>query len=310
MKQLFTFLLIGLFSGLYAKDTCQVGVFVTDVYGINLAENSFDVNFWMWMNYKNDSLVMLENAELTNAKSHSYSLATVETRDHLNYGAQKVNATIKKNWDIRNFPLDKQALWVHIESGDLDTSDLVFSADRENSILDERVLIEGWILDTMKVESGYKTYKTNYGDPWVKGSNSFASFSYVILIHRDGWGLFLKIFTGLYVAFAISLLVYFMGAENHERFGLLVGALFAGVANKYIVDSLLPETTTYTLVDKIHVVAFIFILLNLIITVITYRTDLANKKDLAKRIDRVSFWAILGIFIAFNIWQINAAVSG
>jgi Na+-driven multidrug efflux pump len=101
---------------------------------------------------------------------------------------------------------------------------------------------------------------------------------------------------------------FFMGPENAERFGLLVGSLFAAVANKYIVDSILPETTYYTLVDKIHVITFIYILIGLILTVLAYRLDVAEHRKLARRIDWVSFWTVLISFASINVYLIRQAL--
>ena len=36
------------------------------------------------------------------------------------------------------------------------------------------------------------------------------------------------------------------------RFGLQCGCPFAVIGNKYIIDSALPESTSFTLVDTLH----------------------------------------------------------
>jgi len=55
---------------------------------------------------------------------------------------------------------------------------------------------------------------------------------------------------------------FFDETEIGTRFSLLVGAMFAAVANKYIVDSFLPMSVGFTLVDGIHVITFVYILLS------------------------------------------------
>ncbi len=164
---------------------------------------------------------MLENAEITNAKEYDYTLSTVEERDTINYGAQKAKAIIKKDWEIENFPFDKQDLKVIIESGDKDTSELIFVNDTINSLLDENVDLKGWKIESFNTNAGVRNYKTNYGDPAIKEhQNGFATFEFNIKIKRESWGLFIKLFSGVYIAFAISMMVFFMGPENAERFGI------------------------------------------------------------------------------------------
>jgi hypothetical protein len=61
---------------------------------------------------------------------------------------------------------------------------------------------------------------------------------------------------------------FFIHADSIEsRFGLSVGSLFAAVGNKYIIDSILPETSTFTLVDSLHALTFIGILVTIILSV-------------------------------------------
>ena len=71
-------------------------------------------------------------------------------------------------------------------------------------------------------------------------------------IERDAWGLFMKIFIGMYIAFLIAIISFTPHpSELEPRFGLPVGGLFAAVGNKYIIDSLLPESSSFTLVDTL-----------------------------------------------------------
>jgi hypothetical protein len=291
-----------------AQDTCKIGIFITDIYDLNLADKSFAAQFWLWGLYKNDSLKILENMELTGAKEHEYSLSTIEKRGKYNYATQKGKATFKKDWNISNFPFDKQHLSVIVESGDAEHNELVFQADTKNSSYDaSHIRIEGWKISKFETKTEVKSYSSNYGDPEITGKAQYSTFVADITLKRDGWGLFFKLFTGLYVAFAISLLPYFMGPENAERFGVLVGALFAAVANKYVVDSILPETNDYTLVDKIHVLAFIYVLISLIMTVLAYRLFASEKNNLAKKIDWWAFWITSVSFVGINVYLIVKA---
>jgi len=308
-KKALLLLLIGFLSlPISAQDTCKIGIFITDIYDLNLADKSFAAQFWLWGLYKNDSLKILENMELTGAKDHDFSMSTIEKRGVFNYATQKGKATFKKDWNITNFPFDRQRLNITIESGDAEHSELVFLADTKNSSYDApHIHLEGWKISKFETRAAIKSYDSNYGDPEITGKAEYGSFVATIILERDGWGLFFKLFTGLYVAFAISLLPYFMGPENAERFGVLVGALFAAVANKYVVDSILPETNDYTLVDKIHVMAFIYVLISLIMTVVAYRLFANEKNTLAKKIDWWAFWATSLSFVGINIYLIIKA---
>jgi hypothetical protein len=286
------------------KDTCKIGIYVTSIFDFSLGEKAYSVDFWMWFNYKNDSLDMLGSTEIVNAKEFEFLLADTEKKGNINWATQKCRATIKKEWDVRHFPFDKQELIIEIEEANADTTSMVFLADTKNSKYDKRIHIDGWKISDFKINTQPITYETTYGDPELSGNSTYPSARVTFTIEREGKGLFFKLFTGLYVAFAISLLVFFMGPENAERFGLLVGALFAAIGNKYIVDGMLPETTMYTLVDKIHVLTFTYILINLIITVVAYRFYATQRIEQARKIDWYSFLFVVSSYIGINVFLI------
>ncbi len=308
LVQLLLLLPCPLFAGKNAPDTCRVGVYVTSIFDFSLADKSYSVDFWTWYDYTNDSLKPLEAAEITNSKEYTFSLQDNEKKGKINWATQKCRAIIKKEWDIRNFPFDKQYLFIDIEDANKNIDQLVFVADKENSKYDKRIRIDGWKINSFDVKSNKSTYETTYGDPELKGTSTYPQMEITFTIGREGSGLFFKLFTGVYVAFCISLLVFVMGPENSERFGLLVGALFASIGNKYIVDGLLPQTTMFTLVDKIHVITFGFILIHLILTVIAWRMSVSGKGVQAKRFDRIYLFSSLSLYVLLNAFLILKAL--
>jgi hypothetical protein len=38
------------------RDTCKLGLYLNNVYDFDLQNKSFMADFWIWLNYKNDSL--------------------------------------------------------------------------------------------------------------------------------------------------------------------------------------------------------------------------------------------------------------
>jgi hypothetical protein len=117
------------------------------------------------------------------------------------------------------------------------------------------------------------------------------------------------LFVGVFVAYLISLCIFFMGPDNPERFGMIVGALFAGVANKYIVESLIPHTIMVTLPDKIHMLTFVFIILHLVVTLFVYRLGTTGQAKRGWKIDKISFAVSLILFVSINTYWISLAIS-
>jgi hypothetical protein len=280
------------------KDTVKVGIFITSIYSLGFAENDFGIDFWVWYIYKDSTINPLETTEIVNSESRSVDFATTEWKGNMIWSTHKCSAMIKKNWDIGRFPLDGQTLDVMLEETNRDTSMLVYIADTANSKIDESVKLNGWKVSDFKLVPSLYTYKTTYGDPTLSGTSSYARLSISTTIVRESKNIFLKLFLGLYVAFLIALSVFFLdGAEIGARTSLAVGALFASVGNKYIVDSSLPDHSSFTIVDKIHDVTFALILFSIVFSIISNGLVRQGNPKKAKRLDMICFGTLVVVYL-------------
>jgi len=287
------------------QETVKLGVYITSLYDLSLTNNSFSVDFWLWFNYKNHSLKPLETVEIVNAKKTENILPNTETKKGIVWAMYKCRAEVKKQWNIEDFPFDRQVLEIIAEEGIKDVTSLDYKVDKENSKIDEAVKLEGWHISEFDITAGKSIYKTTYGDPVLKGTSTYAQIKIRIVLDRQGLGLFFKMFMGAYIAFFIALLVFWIDAEEVDsRIGLSVGSLFAAVGNKYIVDSVLPETVVFTLVDKVHLLTFFFIFISLLVSVYSSHLYKNGKIQLAKKTDRWSFYATTLAYVLVNVWMI------
>jgi hypothetical protein len=292
-------------------DTVRIGAYISDLYDINLSENSFSTQFWVWFNYRDSSLHPLETLELPNAKSVDYSLGFTEPKDGVIWASQKVTAVVRNDWDVRRFPFDVQHMQIELEESIKDVSSLVYVADRANTKLDPRLKISSWEIRGFDLTVANKNYETNFGDPTLSTGSEFSRATLSITIKRKSPGLFFSLFTGLYVAFFISTLAFFIDPIDLDpRFGLSVGALFAAVGNKYIVDSILPQSTEFTLVDKVHILTYIFILLCIVWSVTSLRIWKNGDRARSARWDRRAYFLILSLYVLINVWLIYRASAG
>lgn len=291
-------------------DTVRIGAFVSDIYDINLSEKSFSTQLWVWFNYRNPDLKPLETLEISNAKEVDYSLEFTEEKDGVQWSGKKVHAVIKKDWDIRRFPFDEQRLTIEFEESDRDIGSMVYVADTGNTRLDEDLVISNWLIERFEITSGGKKYNTTYGDPTLSSGSAYPHAELTLFIKRKAWGLFFSLFTGMYVAFFIASLVFLIDPIDLDpRFGLSVGGLFAAVGNKYIVDSILPQSTTFTLVDKLHILTYVFMLLCIILSVVSLRMWKNGHEKKSARFDRWAYCLILSVYVVVNTWLIYTATT-
>jgi hypothetical protein len=291
------------------KDKLLVGAYITSLYDMSLSNNSFSVDFWLWFNYKNDSLKPLETVEIVNAKHIEQALPTTEKKVDIVWAMHKCKAEVKKQWNIEHFPFDRQELEIIVEESAKDINLLEYEADKANSKIDKSVKLEGWHISKFDITASQSEYATTYGDPVLKGKSTYAHLSIKIVLDRVGTGLFFKMFLGVYIAFLIGSLVFWIDPEEFDsRIGLSVGSLFAAVGNKYIVDSVLPETVVFTLVDKVHLITFFFIFISLLVSVYTSYLHKQDKKALSKKTDLMAFYITSALYLLINVYMIYDAV--
>ncbi|MCA6451430.1 MAG: hypothetical protein IM584_05795 [Chitinophagaceae bacterium] len=293
-------------------DTVYTGIYITSIHDIDFKQNEYTTNLWLWMRYKRKEFDFAQNLEIPQAKSFTKLYTTVDTSEGRVYVLMKLQCVMKDSWKIGNFPFDKQKLRLSIENSQYDAKSLVFAADTAGKSYDPRFTLRGWNIDSFIITPGIKAYETNFGDKSVlKPHMDYAAYRVRISIARDASDLFWKMFLGMYVAFLISYICFYIHADNIDsRFGLSVGSLFAAIGNKYIIDSSLPESTTFTLVDMLHGVTLFFIFLVVASSVYSLRLVKQNNLIKANRFDMVAAQVILVIYLAINVYFISQAKAG
>lgn len=293
-------------------DTVKIGAYILSVYDLDFPANKVNVDFYLWYNAKKDSLELLQYMEVINATEFSKSGETDEKRGNIIYQTVRVNSQIKEDWDVTNFPFDKQTIEVIIEDFDKDNTKLVFAADTIGSKMDKRVHIEGWEIKDFGITVADNTYETSYGDPDLP-LNEYSSYSRATIhftIEREGNGLFFKLFIGLFISVLISLLTFFINPLDLDpRFGLSVGAIFAAIASQYVIASTLPQNARLTLVDILHDISFIYIFLCILVSTISLHYFKNGKEQLSQKVDRYSFFVLASSYIALIIIFVFGALS-
>ncbi len=293
-------------------DTVIVGIYITSIHDIDFREKEYSVNFWLWLKYKNKDFDFLKNLEVPGAKAVDKSFSTIDTSGEQIYMQMKLQCVMKDSWKISNFPFDRQTLRLSIENSQFDSRYLVFIPDTVGNHFDPRFTLRGWMIDSCVVSTGIKIYETAFGDEEMLAPHTeYSTFRARLNIKRDAVGLFWKMFLGMYIAFLIAYICFYIHADGMDsRFGLSVGALFAVIGNKYIIDSSLPESTSFTLVDTLHGLTLFFIFA--VITATAYSLKLVKKSNIEKahRFDMMIGQVLLVIYILANIWFISQASKG
>jgi len=292
-------------------DTVKTGIYIISIHDIDFKQKEYTITFWLWLKYKNKDFDFLNNLEVPHAKTVSRSFATVDSSNHQIYLLMKMQCVMKDTWRIQNFPFDKQKLRLSIENSQFDSKSLVFVPDTLGKNYDLRFTLSQWKIDNCIIKTGISKYETAFGDPDAKvPSSEYSAYKVTVGISRNASGLFWKMFLGMYIAFLIAYVCFYIHTDAIDsRFGLSVGALFAVIGNKYIIDSSLPETTSFTLVDTLHGLTLFFIFAIIAATAYSLKLVKAGKEIKARKFDIIIAQVFLIMYVAVNIYFIVRASS-
>lgn len=279
----------------------HIGVYVNQITGMSLKDEKVDIDFHIWFRWKDDDLKPLETFDLANGEINSKEDASISTSGGYHYAVCRCLATIQKLWNVRDFPLDDHDITIEIEDDADEEFKLEYVADAENCNVSSDARVAGWNLVAREATVVSHRANTNYGDISLPTGHesTWSRFVYHVDMVRPGYGYFGKLFTGLFIAAAISFIGLLIDAsELDSRFALSVGAMFAAVASEYLVTASLPDSNILTMADKLHIMTFCFIFLTLAEATLSNKLFRLGRTATAWWLDRMSFVLMTGTYAA------------
>jgi len=278
-----------------------VGTYVNHVYGIDIKNSSFTIDFYVWFRWEGDDLKPLDTFELVNGRIVSKTSLLKKKIGAQNYVCARVLATITKFWDLRRFPLDNHTLALEIEDADDDRA-IVYVQDRENTGLSPDLQVPGWIVKKSGAQVVRHVYHTNYGDTSLPPyrESAYSRYMFSIDVARPGYGRFLKVFFGLFISVLVSWCGFFVRPkESSPRVSLGVGATFAAAAVSVAINNSLPDTNSVTTADKLIMLTLGIIVASVAETITVLTLFAREKVTLQQKLDRFcAYWFPAAYLIA------------
>ena len=186
---------------------CPIEVYVTSLRDLNSAGDSFGIDFWVWSIHPlgDDPL---ESLEFVNAKQIETRLERTTKRGDREWSRLKASATALHDWDVRNFPFDRQTLTLDL--GIAGSGVPACGVDRAGSGYDKRIAPEGWRITAFDVERHTRLTATDFGDPARSGRSAQEQVLVTVELQRESVVGFVKLVAGVCAAIAIALLSFLM----------------------------------------------------------------------------------------------------
>jgi hypothetical protein len=280
------------------------GVYVMSIYDLSFSDKSFKTVFWFWCLFPEDSSIPYmpqETIGVMKAKSFDRLFAFDEVKDSKRWVTVKFDADVIHNWNMGDFPFDRQLLTVELEEAELDATKIMFMTDKKNSGIDPKVEIPGWKVEGFSIQSRLVIDETTYGDPTLTERSTYAQTIVTITVKREGIRLLINLLLAAYIAFALGILLLFMHPKYVDARSIIITtAMITIIGNHYIISATLPGMPSFSLIDRIMITTFITICLIASISILTAHYIRAGKTKTAVRINNVSRWVILFIYVILN----------
>src|SRR6267154_1387377 len=111
-------------------DTVRVGAYIISIHDINFHDKEYIARFWLWFTYDyNKELDFSKELDIPNAKDIVIDQVLSDTINGKIWVQLKMKCTMKEDWQVHDFPFDKQHLKFNIEDSNRDVTSLIFVAD-------------------------------------------------------------------------------------------------------------------------------------------------------------------------------------
>lgn len=306
-------ILLFAFSGVAAqKQQVRVGVYLMNLYDLNMDEHSFYADFYVWFKWKGNidptDIEFVNSIEKWSmARGQSGDSSNMTLKDGTHYRIYRVEGRFFHSFSLNRFPLDQHTLDIQIESPEHSADSLVYLPDSNAACIRKTLNLVGWQTKGCRLESAIHDYGTNFGNP-EENAQRYSNLTYSITLARPVSYFILKMLLPLAIVMLVSFGALILHPSHIDtRSSLPIGGLLTAVFLQQSYSDALPDTGYMVLMDKIYLLCYFLISL-VLLQVIRAGNDLMRGKPehLIIRRERRQAKLYLAIFIAgiliLSVW--------
>jgi hypothetical protein len=280
------------------------GIHVVDLRTIDVKEQSFSADFYVWMRFKADGLDEARLAQVMALEPVNGRFDSKEVIDDKLVGDQKyvcwrVVGTFFFLPDLKKYPFDEQVLPIVLESTSLEVDEVVLADDRESYArgggpeerwgLAPSVVLPEFTLHRVERQIFEGTYATNFGDPSKqKAATRYSRFALRVSFIRDAWSYTFKILIPLLIILAMAWLVFFLPVDQLDtNASVSMTALLSCMAYNVAVSSNMPDIGYLVLSDQLFMGTYVLLLFSLGANFFIFSLDARDEKERAARLAKL-----------------------
>jgi len=301
-------------------DKVTVGAFIYDIQDINLADDSFTADFYLWFRWKGPRVDPTDSIEPMNSNAMQNTTtsqtggvtgkplypAPLDMPDGSKYMAFRYQGVFSKKMSLERYPFDVQNLTIVFEDQNEDTRSLVYIPDSTPVSISPAVTMPGYQIGTPTLTVVAHDYPTNFGDISAPKDLKYSRIVIDIPVDRDPLPYMVKIILPIMIVVLITSLIYILPARMEDaRAGIGITAMLTIVALQWTTDSNLPSVEYLMMLDVIYIVSLLYILVAMGYTVVASRRNRHEMAEaLTRSLDRrMGIWSLVlyAVMIALTI---------
>jgi hypothetical protein len=286
-----------------------VGAYINDIQELDFKTNSYAVDLYVWFRWKAPDLDPSKTMEFMNrydpddhVRAELYAKPK-EMPDGSLYAIVRNQGRFSTKFQLEDYPFDTQFLTVVMEDTISGEDAQVYVPDPDGSIgLDPEITLPGFRVGKPKMQIISNTYPTNFGDLSDPEATAYSRLMLSIPVTRPVMAMSVKTFVPIVLIVVCAGLVFFVRPRYVEgRIGLGITALLTLVALQLTSSAALPDVDYLMMLDKIYLLAYVFIIVALGRVVMTsWRGADADAERSISRVDRIWVAVLLIAYLAAN----------
>lgn len=287
-----------------------VGAYINDIQELDFKANNYVVDLYVWFRWKSRELDPSKTMEFMNRYASDDNIrealfeAPMEMPDGSLYSIVRYQGRFATKFPLEDYPFDTQLLRVVMEDTVTAADKQVYAPDANGGVgMNPEITLPGFHVGKPVMEVTSNTYPTNFGDLSQPDATAYSRLNVTVPVTRPIVAMSIKTFVPILLIVICSALVFFVRPRYIEgRIGLCITALLTLVALQLASGSSLPDVDYLMMLDKIYLLAYVFIIIALARVVSTsWRGAGANGEMEIARKDRIWFGALLAAYLLANV---------
>lgn len=247
----------------------EVGEYLNEVIGISLVDETFTLDFYLWLTWKGDldpsaNLDFINQVGSLARRDPFYKEPSRDQNGSFHQGWH-IQGTFRNTLDFREYPQDEHVLALSVENADYNSSKMQFVQTEMTVEPQFDEIINGWnLVGEPRAIVRTVEYNTEFGFPSAGSRENFywSDLNISFIITKPASGYVFQSVLPITIVVLIVLASYFMPLTEagwSRRLGITVALLISAVLMRAATLALLPAVTYMVDLDTVFMAAYFVI---------------------------------------------------